>query len=223
MKKLSCLILLMVVIISSLQSQGFDGMEYNGKIELASGDVVIGEVFYDASTGRVMLKNEKETEYYNARSASYFEFYDFERNTIRKFYSLLYSNHPTFFELLIEASNLALLSRENISSAKAIAYISKSADETTAYYSDNQSAATNRAKSETLFLADDKGNIEPYVVINRNKFGTSANYVSPYLLSYLTKGKYADIRRYAKENRYSLKNKDHLIELIDFYDELSKN
>lgn len=209
-----------VVVNFSLQSQGFDGEDYNGKLELPSGEYLIGDIFYDGTTGNVIITNEKGSEYFNARTTNYFEFYDFQRNTIRKFYSLLYSNHPTFFELIKETSNIALLARENISSSRAVAYITNSIESQNISHSQPTESKTN---SETLFLADEKGNIEPYVVINSNKMGTNANYVTPYLLSSLTKSKYAEIRRYAKENRYSLKNKEHLIEVLDFYEQLNQN
>jgi hypothetical protein len=202
--------------------QHFGGTEYNGKLESVSGESFLGDIFFDPATGKVTITNEKGSNHFTSRTASYFEYYDFEKNSIRKFFSLLYNNNPAFFELLKETSNLALLAKENVSSSRAIAYLAKAS-------ADNSSEAgiptlSVKQNSETLYLADEKGNIKPYVVINKGeKIGTISNYVSPYLLSTLTRGKYQEIRKFARENHYSLKDKEDLIEVLSFYDEIARN
>jgi hypothetical protein len=223
MKKFFTVLLSVVFFHSLLSGQSIEGPDFNGKLETTTGEIVTGDIFFEAATGKVVVSDSQGSQYFSSRTATYFEYYDFEKNSVRRFFSLLYNNNPTFFELLKETSDLALLVKENVSSSKAIAYLSKAS--TSAITTDMElEPVLEKSNSETLYLADKKGNIKPYVVINKGeKIGTISSYVSPYLLSSLTRGKYQEIRKYARENRYSLKDKEDLIEVLSFYDELARN
>ena len=194
------------------QNEGFDAETYNGKVQLTNGEALSGIVTFEVPTGRVIVNNAEGIQTFNARSVSSFEYYDYDKNTHRKFYSLLFNNNPTFFELLKEANNLALLSKENISSSQAVAYLSNKGS--------INNSLTDEKSSETLYFADEKGNIMPYAVVVQSKLGITSNYLSPYLLSTLTRGKYPAIRKYARDKRYSFKDKEDLIEILEYYEEI---
>lgn len=100
------------------QNQFPSQMWHKGNIVLAEGATVSGLVKYDLENNLVQLQTETVTTY-TASNVESFEIFDETYGGIRKFYSLPYainSNYevPTFFEILTQGENIALLCREYI-------------------------------------------------------------------------------------------------------------
>jgi hypothetical protein len=91
---------------------------YSGRIFLKNGDTKSGLIAYDADRGFTLLKEGQKIKAFNVRQVESFEIMDFETHTFRWFYSLPYQErgkkNELFFELLVDAGKLALLSRETL-------------------------------------------------------------------------------------------------------------
>jgi hypothetical protein len=91
---------------------------HKGNIFLNDGSTLSGLIKYDLENNLVQLQNET-VETFTASTVSNFEIYDEIFAGIRRFYSLPYAINgdyetPTFFEVLTEGEDLALLCREYI-------------------------------------------------------------------------------------------------------------
>lgn len=119
MKKSIIFLLFSIVIISSAKAQEFPSqIWHDGKIFLATGEVLTGKVMYDLENNIVKLQDQSLTTL-NAVSINYFEIFDEFYGGVRVFYSLPYAatsdyKVPMFFELLVEGEGVTLLCREFI-------------------------------------------------------------------------------------------------------------
>ena len=91
---------------------------HKGNIFLNDGSTISGLIKYDLENNLVQLQTET-VETFTASTVSNFEIYDEIFAGIRRFYSLPYAINgdyetPTFFEVLTEGDDLALLCREYI-------------------------------------------------------------------------------------------------------------
>ncbi len=91
---------------------------HDGRITTTDGEVYRGKVKYDLDNNVVQLQGQTITTF-SPSTVTYFEIFDEYYGGIRTFYSLPYAQStdyevPTFFELLTEGDNIALLCREYI-------------------------------------------------------------------------------------------------------------
>ena len=91
---------------------------HKGNIYLNDGSTLSGLIKYDLDNNLVQLQTET-VDTFTASNVSNFEIYDEILGGIRKFYSLPYAINgqyetPTFFEVLTEGNDIALLCREYI-------------------------------------------------------------------------------------------------------------
>ncbi len=91
---------------------------HKGNIYLNDGSTVSGEIKYDLDNNLVQLQNGT-METFTASNVANFEIFDEIFGGIRKFYSLPYALNgqyeaPTFFEVLTQGDDIALLCREYI-------------------------------------------------------------------------------------------------------------
>ncbi|WP_026969157.1 hypothetical protein [Algoriphagus terrigena] len=115
---LSLLFLSLVHVLAQSSNQFPSQVWHKGNIYLNDGTTVSGLIKYDLDNNLVQLQNEN-VETFTASNVSNFEIYDEIFAGTRKFYSLPYAINgeyetPTFFEVLTQGDELALLCREYI-------------------------------------------------------------------------------------------------------------
>ena len=100
------------------KAQSFASQEswYDGSIHLKNGETKKGRVYYDRENELVLVKETEAIKTYNVRQVESFELVDFAMSTFRWFCALPFEEKgrkkDRFFEVLADAGNLALLSRE---------------------------------------------------------------------------------------------------------------
>ncbi|SEF87128.1 hypothetical protein [Algoriphagus boritolerans] len=107
-----------VIAVFAQNSQFPSQVWHKGNIYLNDGSTRSGLVKYDLDNNLVQLQNET-IETFTASNVSNFEIFDEIFGGIRRFYSLPYAingeyESPTFFEVLTEGNDLALLCREYV-------------------------------------------------------------------------------------------------------------
>ncbi len=113
-----CLIFLSLITVFAQNSQFPSQVWHKGNIYLSDGTSLTGNVKYDLDNNLVQLQTET-VDTFTASNVSNFEIFDEVFGGIRRFYSLPYAINgeyetPTFFEVLTEGNDLALLCREYI-------------------------------------------------------------------------------------------------------------
>jgi hypothetical protein len=113
-----CFIYLGIVSVFAQNSQFPSQVWHKGNIFFNDGRSTSGLIKYDLDNNLVQLQTET-LETFTASNVSNFEIFDEIFGGIRKFYSLPYAINgeyetPTFFEVLTEGNDLALLCREFI-------------------------------------------------------------------------------------------------------------
>lgn len=113
-----CLIFLSLISVFAQNSQFPSQVWHKGNIFLNDGTSLSGLVKYDLDNNLVQLQTET-VDTFTASNVSNFEIFDEVFGGIRRFYSLPYAINgeyetPTFFEILTEGNDLALLCREYI-------------------------------------------------------------------------------------------------------------
>jgi hypothetical protein len=113
-----CFILLGIVSVYAQNSQFPSQVWHKGNIYFNDGLSTSGLIKYDLDNNLVQLQTET-VDTFTASNVSNFEIYDEIFGGIRRFYSLPYAINgeyetPTFFEVLTEGNDLALLCREYI-------------------------------------------------------------------------------------------------------------
>lgn len=113
-----CFVFLGLISVFAQNSQFPSQVWHKGNIYLNDGSSLSGLVKYDLDNNLVQLQNET-VDTFTASNVSNFEIFDEIFGGIRRFYSLPYAINgeyetPTFFEVLTEGNDLALLCREYI-------------------------------------------------------------------------------------------------------------
>lgn len=113
-----CLILLGLISVQAQNSQFPSQVWHKGNIFLNDGTTLSGLIKYDLDNNLVQLQSQT-VDTFTASNVSNFEIFDEIFGGIRRFYSLPYALNgeyetPTFFEVLTEGNDLALLCREYI-------------------------------------------------------------------------------------------------------------
>jgi hypothetical protein len=113
-----CFVLLGLVSVFAQNSQFPSQIWHKGNIFLNDGTTLSGSIKYDLENNLIQLQTETVTTF-TASTVANFEIFDELFGGIRNFYSLPYAINgeyetPTFFEVLTQGDNIALLCREYI-------------------------------------------------------------------------------------------------------------
>lgn len=117
-KTVITLVIVMLSLVSWAQNQFPSQIWHKGNIVLSEGQTISGLVKYDLENNLIQLQAETVNTF-TASNVESFEIFDETYGGIRKFYSLPYALNgnyeaPTFFEVLTQGDNIALLCREYI-------------------------------------------------------------------------------------------------------------
>lgn len=201
---------------------------YPGKVTLADGSKLEGEVSFNDNDGIVAFRSDEEVSYYNSKNISAFEFND--PNTQRnRFYFVMEYNDPRvgipkfcFFEVLKEFKSFAVLAKIDPITADVQRPMGIPTNKAMSSKNNNNMVAT---QVETIFFMSEEGDIEPYIEIieketekelvdyNRTRY----RFLNEDLFERYTRPFYKDVVEYAKTNHLTFKKKSDVIALLDHY------
>lgn len=199
--RISLLVLIFCAQLAAAQQWPFE-FWHDGKIILASGDTLKGQVKYDQQQDLVQYNDQRNTiEAFTPRKVLCFEIFDNSVNNYRIFFALPYAatgnyRTPIFFELL-EEGKMTLLSRESLE------YRTFSSP----YY---YGSYTRLILVYKFYILDEKGNINEFI----GKKGD--------LLAMM--GKRGDeVEKYIKTNRLKIEDRVDFAKAVAYYNSLFKS
>lgn len=178
----------------------------NGKVKLEDGSVYEGDLKFDLENEIVQLQVDGVLKTFTSRKIQAFEFFDTFEQKDRYYYALPYakvSNYKTatFFELLLQDTPVSLLCRESLTTQT---YTNNSP-----YYVYQGPPITRTVIKNEYYFLYKNGNIALYD-------GTKKG------LLYLLRDREKALKDYLRDNRVNFENKNHLMDLINFYNLQSK-
>lgn len=193
----------LVLVITSLSAKAQWAFElwHEGKVVLATGDTLRGQVKYDLQQDIIQFTDKRGTvEAFSARKVLVCEIFDTTVGSYRQFYSLPYTatsgyRTPVFFELIAEGK-LTVLSREKLENQTT----------TSPYYygSFSRTVLVNK-----YFMLKENGDIVDFST-RKNDFLQLV-------------GRHADIMNgFMKDNKLQLDDKKELAQIINYYNSLFK-
>ncbi|MBL7834750.1 MAG: hypothetical protein JNK18_12395 [Cyclobacteriaceae bacterium] len=193
----------LVLVITSLSAKAQWAFElwHEGKVVLATGDTLRGQVKYDLQQDIIQFTDKRGTvEAFSARKVLFCEIFDTTVGSYRQFYSLPYTatsgyRTPVFFELIAEGK-LTVLSREKLENQTT----------TSPYYygSFSRTVLVNK-----YFMLKENGDIVDFST-RKNDFLQLV-------------GRHADIMNgFMKDNKLQLDDKKELAQIINYYNSLFK-
>lgn len=193
----------LVLVITSLSAKAQWAFElwHEGKVVLATGDTLRGQVKYDLQQDIIQFTDKRGTvEAFSARKVLVCEIFDTTVGSYRQFYSLPYTatsgyRTPVFFELIAEGK-LTVLSREKLENQTM----------TSPYYygSFSRTVLVNK-----YFMLKENGDIVDFST-RKNDFLQLV-------------GRHADIMNgFMKDNKLQLDDKKELAQIINYYNSLFK-
>lgn len=198
-KVVVCLVL--VITSMSAKAQWAFELWHEGKVVLATGDTLRGQVKYDLQQDIIQFTDKRGTvEAFSARKVLFCEIFDTTVGSYRQFYSLPYTatsgyRTPVFFELIAEGK-LTVLSREKLENQTT----------TSPYYygSFSRTVLVNK-----YFMLKENGDIVDFST-RKNDFLQLV-------------GRHADIMNgFMKDNKLQLDDKKELAQIINYYNSLFK-
>lgn len=223
---------------------------FDGEIVLLNGDKLKGQLNYNFVSSVLRMKEAGNTIIYTSEKVLFFELYN-ERGYVKRFYSLPFDpgnagrDIPTFFEVVYEDKEFALLSRHQLEySEKQI-------------YNQDHHYGTSKVEKvfEVLYIADTKGNISPFLKrkksavdnsfdwdgklisvdkpgleYNERKLASSSTkkevkkykFVDKQALSQvLSRDKYEKMEQYRKEEKLKLNVRKDLIKALSYYSSIN--
>lgn len=226
----------------------------DGTIFLKDGNVLKGKIQYNDKNGTLSYKVDDNPESYSANTVTKFEFYDHSIETPRNFISLDYplesilndkvkaytlassknndeGNIPTFFEVLRETDQFAVLSK-----LKPIKYTQKSSRGgvgvngvsvgVNVYYDEVK-------QSEILFILNSEGEVLPYIeLISKERYNVTFNSngrkatkrrnKNGDLLEEIFGEFYPTVENFIKTHKLRKTNREDFLKIIDHYISLKK-
>ena len=196
-------ILLLLTIISASLAQDFPSeLLHEGKVTLANGDTLSGNIKYDMENDLIQIVYKGTIQTYSARKLMYFTIYDNTVDMYRTFYSIPYEieqnyERPLLFEVLYEGK-LSLLAREKI------------VTETVPQYSYAYRSSVNMTRTKLdyeFFFLDQKGNFVKY------------DLKKPMLYDLMSR-KEPQIKNYIKKNKLKTDSRRDLVRITAYYNAL---
>lgn len=176
---------------------------YDGRVVLMEDDTVKGKIKYDFEMDMVQVTSANTVKTFSARKILYFEIYDSNTGSYRRFYSLPYKVEPTYktpiiFEVLYEGK-LSLLCREEIVTESVPTY---------SYYGYRQPMYASRTRLEYVYyFLDKKGEIERYLM------------KKPELIAFM-KDKASQVKQYMKKHKLKHDDRNDLFRIVAYYNAL---
>jgi len=196
-------ILFLSTIISASVAQDFPSeLLHEGKVTLANGDTLSGNIKYDMENDLIQIVYKGTIQTYSARKLMYFTIYDNTVDMYRTFYSIPYEIEPNYerpllFEVLYEGK-LSLLAREKI------------VTETVPQYSYAYRSSINMTRTKLdyeFFFLDQKGNFVKY------------DLKKPMLYDIMSR-KEPQIKNYIKKNKLKTDSRRDLVRITAYYNAL---
>ncbi|GJM61138.1 MULTISPECIES: hypothetical protein [Persicobacter] len=182
-------------------------MWHLGELVLLNGDTLAGALKYDFGNDAVLINAENRIRTFSSRKILYFEIYDSTVEDYREFFSIPYrvrSNYkiPVLFEVLHEGP-LTLMSREEIVQETLPQY-------NYGYYGYNQNTyySTQRKLSYDYYYLDIKGKVMFFDFKKKTLLHIMRRYSN-------------EIKRFVKDNRLKYNDRNDLIRITDYYNELA--
>lgn len=145
---------------------------FNGTMRLTNGQIISGEFNYNFITGILSHRYEDKSDPYSALNVMYFELTDSQSSTIKKFFSIPFApkgtrqEKMTFFEIIYEKGNLAILSRHEYDYKERAAGPNGNAG--IGAYTHMGTITIEKVK-EYLYLANNEGAILEYATKKKDK------------------------------------------------------
>lgn len=204
----------------------YDTAARPGEVMLADGTHLRGRIVFNDNDGIVTLYNEDKSALrsFNSRDLVRFQFYGREAGRERVFYSMEYDNTVTglkdmeFFEVLKELDSFVVLVRiERLTTEQR--KIVKWA---------NSDTARKQKQTQIVYFMGADGTLEPYLKMLEKEIGgglldwdeTRNSFINPDLFEKYTGKHFPALTAYAKENKLSFKNKEHIVTILDQYQQL---
>lgn len=210
---------------------------FTGSIMLKNGHELKGLVKYNDKNDIVCIENSTASKSFTARHVKAFEFYDEVVKKQRVFYSIEVEDavhnvkRPLFFEMVLDLKEFALMSKiapiriEKREYATPAMFNPATGSFTAGRY---YGYPTTISYTETLFIFSKEGDIRPVLEIKekdidgiffdrsvvKNRFideDALKNYTSPF---------YSELLTYARKNELDLKEKNDLINVLNYYGNL---
>ena len=174
---------------------------HEGKVVLETGDTLKGSIKYDLQSDLIQFSTGTTLDLFTARKLTFFEIFDQTSKRYRQFYSIPYTTSgaykaPVFFELLTEGK-MTLLCRESLE------YRTTSSS----FYS--YGTSSRLVLVYNYFLLNDSGNIEPFVGKRNDLVALMGN-----------KGPL--VEKYMKANKLDLTDRSEFVQVVMYYNSLSK-
>lgn len=225
----------------SIDSKLYVGPEwFEGSILLNNGTELKGLVKYNDKNDIVCLETAHDSKSLTARSVKAFEFYDESMQKQRVFYAVAIEDRqnnvkrPVFFELVMDLVEFALLSK--LSPIK----IEKREYSTPAMFNPGTGSFSSGryygypstvSHTETLFVYTKEGLIRPYLQIVEKDidgmfFDRSViknRVIDDNAIKIHTSPYFGQLEWYARKNALRFEEKNDLIAILKYYDELKQN
>ncbi|MEQ9425301.1 MAG: hypothetical protein RJQ09_12830 [Cyclobacteriaceae bacterium] len=178
-----------------------------GKVKTLEGKTLEGHIYYSFQYQIVQVIINEKSVGFKSKDVAYFEYFDegFEKN--RKFYTIPYDrdangkSEPIFFEVIKELADVALV-------------------KTQVYLNFDLMTGNSERLTETLYFADSKGNIKPYVEIVHKLGGAAHRQIDPNGIRFVTKSKYYRVAGYIKDEKLNEKKEEDIVKILEYYEKI---
>lgn len=206
----------------------------DGSIMLNNGGEIKGLIRYNDKIGLVayISYDDKDHRSFIARNILGFEFFDNTANRQRVFYTIEYAEskragkQPFLFELLMDFGNFVVLSKVNPVKIKQRQTQGVGFGTGNVSVTVGDGTVTKVNQTETVFIMNDAGEIEPYLEIRRkvvdgmlfdrkNVDGEIVDY--KLLKKYLAEPGYSRMVQYANDQGLNFYIKEDLLQILEYY------
>lgn len=230
-------------IVSFPQSRKSKIMKYEtvpkkGKVILIDKSEIVGNVLFNDNEGIVTVQTDDGSRSFNSRKILSFEFFATDSTTRDIFYSLELTDPMTgltdteIFEVLKEFSSFAVLLRiERLKTGRSPVNSPFIRSEPILGSGLASQRDLQVFQNETIYFVSISGEFEPYIkmtttevdreffdLIDSNR--SQSKMINSRLFKKYTGQYFKSLTNYAKENKYSFKEKDDIIKILDEYERL---
>lgn len=212
----------------------YDYISLPGKVILEDKSELIGDITFNDNEGIVTVQSGNDIRSFNSRKMLGFQFFETDSTSSKLFYSLEFEDPDTgltdieIFEVLKELDSFAVLVRiERLKTmGKTNVWLPK---QTGAGLSQRHGIQVNQ--TETIFFVNANGDFEPYLkttekeadrrymdLIDHNS--KSSRMINASLFKKYTDQHYESLKKFAKTNDYSFRDKYDIVKILEEYQRL---